>query len=1461
MNKIKLLILFSFIYTACVTAQGLKFEQINTDQGLSNSLVNTIIQDKQGFIWLGTESGLNKYDGCNFKVFNSDPDNLFSIRASGVKNIFEDHTGLLWLSFSTGGLSYYNPKTEKFYNFIEKTNISSGLSDNTVNVIFEDKKGNVWIGTNKGLNRFVRENNSFHYYFTSKGKKQHTGDQVNAIYQDKQNNLWIGSDHGLFTYDYKKDNFKTYSFPKGLSNETLVISTILQDYRGTYWFGTKGHGLFYANSLPQKPVYFKLFPEKSIFDVDHVLTCSNGDIWIAHSHGLSVIKQLDTPAFKVINFFDSPGYKDLNGHLHIHFLKEDRQGNIWVTLDGINSDLFKINKNLKLESLSDYQSYYSIAKNKKATCILQDKFDVIWIGLAKGGIAKCDLHGKPFEKISLTSLNGSNAHSDVVYSIFEDPVSGVWLGTSQGLVNLSAKGDYLKTYTYAYGCKNCPPGMEVATISRDKSGYLWLGFYDSQISRFNPRTGEFKNYLYNPTKKFSNVGWAVRQIIPDYRGYLWFASFSAGLSKVKSAADTFFNYSNGTLPWKNAYVKNNPGSNISSNKINCMLPEKDGVIWIGTINEGLDKFDIKSSTFENFKMQVGKAGSISSNEINFLYRDSKKQLWIGTGGGLCLMDEKAKMFKHFSTNNGLCNNEVVGITEDSKGLLWISTMHGISCFNSITNTFKNFYKEDGLQSNEFNIGAVMKAVNGKLYFGGNNGVSVITPDSIVNNPYKPDVVIREMRIFNRVIHASDTINKRVILPLAINYTDKLSLKNYENDFVLEFSALHYSSPLKNELKYKLEGYDNEWKTTRFPNNNATYTGLPPGNYRFKVIGSNNDGLWNDKGASLEIIILPPWYNTWWFRLLCIFFLTSIILTAYILRIRNLKKWQKLLEKKIEIRTNHLEKANKILEKQKHEISLQNTEINAQKYEIMDISERLHKADSLKINFFTNVSHEFRTPLTIISGVLSKIKQAALPGTFFTPDDYGMIERNTSRLLKLINQLLDFRKIDQSAYRLKLEMTDITEFAGNIIAEFSPMSIKASIKLIYQKPEGPVVGFIDRDIVEKILFNLLSNAIKYTPDGGEINCLMSFDHNTISIAINDTGIGISPEDISNLFNRFFEAGKKKFQRYESSGLGLAFVKELANIHQGDISVASVEGKGSTFTVTLPIMQQSIELNGIYNDEILIDNHYSSSLLEGVENNFNEITGVIKKNGKPLLIIAEDSADLRFLIKQEMEHEYNVIACSDGLLAWEQICSTPPDAVLSDVMMPGMSGIELCCNIKTLETTSHVPVILLTARTSEENIIEGLEQGADDYISKPFNINILKARLRNIITQRKKLRAQFIEEPEKDILKLATNNTDKEFIERLVNVIESEIDNQDLNSNYLVKALGMSKSSLYKKVNALAGVSINIFVRNYRLKKSLEMIKTGNSNIAETAYQLGFSSPNYFSTCFSEYFGFPPSKINK
>ncbi len=1463
MFRIKLIILFFIIQIDLAFTQELNFEQISTEQGLSNSLVTTIIQDKQGFIWVGTEAGLNRYDGYRFKTFNTDPDDIYSIQGRTIGILFEDHEGLLWMTFSTGGLSYFNPKTEKFYNFQANKNIANGLSDNSVNTIFEDKKGNIWVATNNGLNKFIRESNLFQQFYQSdKSKQGLINNVILSIYEDGKGNLLIGTAGGLNIFQEKTQNFSSFIFKKTIEYEPIsignAVQTIIQDKSGTYWFGTKGNGVFYCTTFPSKLSDFKHLDEKLINDVNSILPASNGSLWISHSNGLSSLK-FSNPAFKTTNFFNSKEYINAKGLSTVNTLKEDSDGNLWVAINGNKSDLFKIDKNLQITSISTNKTYLNFAKNKMVSSIYEDKFGILWFGLFKAGIAKCDLHGKRFEKINLLSKN--EFQNEIVYSIFIDKNDTRWIGTSNGLVKTDNNGNILKRYIHTTDCKNCPAGIEVAGITQDKNGFLWLGFYDSQISRFDPKTEIFENYLYNPLKEFSNIGWVVRKIISDFKGRLWFSSFTSGLTYIKPTTDTFFNYSTGALPWKNSYVFYDINNHISSNKITTMLAESDNIIWIGTIDEGLDKFNLITGRFDHFKKQVNNPNSISSNEINTIYRDSKGRLWIGTGGGgLSLMHEKTKTFTHYSTINGLSNNTVVGITEDNKGSLWLSTVNGISCFNPELRNFKNFYKEDGFQSNEFNIGAVFKSSDGKLYFGSNKGITAFFPKNISDNPFKPILHITGLRVYNKPILAGDTLHKRIVLNQAINYTKRLVLNHNENDFTLEFTSLHYAAPLKNELRYKLIGYDKDWKIVTYPNQTATYTGLRAGDYIFKIIGSNNDGVWNDVGTSMEIIILPPWYQTWWANLLFIIFICSSLLVIYRIRTKSLRRQKKILEEKVQLRTQDL-----LVSKDK--LFLQKGLLENKNLEIEQIAQQLHEVDEAKLRFFTNISHELRTPLTLIHGPLEKLLSLSSSTPLLEIMPYLQImQKHTGVLIKLVNQLLDLRRIDSEVIRLRVEKDDLITFVSNLTGSFQSLAEKYNLKLTFNSNYSELFVFFDKDIIEKSLYNLISNALKFTPDGGriEVICEKKELEDYVTISIIDSGVGITESEKQKIFQRFFTSGNSG-TRYQGSGIGLALTKELLDIHKAEITVSSMVGKGAVFIIKLSSNDDFYEPSAI-----IINNQQNLKLpvFYSKENNFENVnTYEINKKkingekGKYVILIVEDNVELLHFISNEFSQSYEVETAKNGEEGFEKALHLLPDLIITDLMMPVKDGLQLCTEIRNNETTAHIPVIMLTAKTHEDQQIDGLQTGANDYITKPFSINILHLKVRNLLENRKKLHEKFIKSPLTGYNETFHNTEDEKFLQKLLDIIQKDLTDPNFDGETLYTQMNMSRSTFYRKLKAVSGLTVNIFIRNVRIKQAAILLKETNKTIQEILYDVGFSNHSYFTKSFTEVFGMSPSKFKK
>jgi len=1073
--------------------------------------------------------------------------------------------------------------------------------------------------------------------------------------------------------------------------------------------------------------------------------------------------------------------------------------------------------------------------------LLKDDAGNLWIGTDGGGLSRINWETGKAAKFKHYKHNPNNPNSLIhngVWSFWEDTSRSnniLWIGTENGLSKLDRKtGIFINILLNP----DDPSSLmnEILPILRDRAGSLWIGtgeglFRIDQDNRVKRRLVHFKHDPNDPFSLDDNIIWSI---IEDRDGSLWIGTGFGTINKFDRKTGKFYHFS----PPQTDSVR------YTFNGIRKIYQPRfggDGVFWIATFMGGLLRFDKTSGQFTHYAHDLGNPRSLSNNSVLTIYEDtadSGRFLWIGTlGGGLNKFDAGKNEFTHFTIEDGLADNTVWGILGDNNGCLWLSTNQGLSKFDPQTGAFRNYDVNDGLQSNEFNQGAYFKSgKTGELFFGGINGFNVFHPDSLIDNPHIPPIVITDFKVFNESVSLNDILSM----------TQEIKLSYQQNFFSFEFAALDYSNPAKNQYAYKLEGLDADWLysgTRRF----ASYTNVDPGEYIFRIKGSNNDGLWNEEGSSVKIIITPPFWKTAWAYAL---YIILIGLVLYALRV-------------FEVRRMHLRN------------ELRRREFEAQK---------LQEIDQLKSRFFANISHEFRTPLTLIKGPLEKLLSGEHRGD--TKELYRMMHRNAARLLNLINQLLDLSKLESGRMALQTQPENIAEFLRAIVMSFLSMAERKRVKLNYIGTEELLIIYIDRDKLEKIVVNLLSNALKFTPEGGSVivDCAcptaegkqgipQSEMSGFVEITVQDTGPGIPAEYLPHIFDRFYQIDSSHTRDQEGTGIGLALTKELVEIHHGEISVKSEIGKGSTFTVRLPmgkahLKPEEIEERGAKDEEREVrsgkpDIKHQQQLM--TTNDAKQMTGEAQmtlestdKQELATILIVEDNADLRNYIRGHLKNEYQVFEAADGVEGLEQAMKAIPNLIISDVMMPQMGGFELCAKLKTDERTSHIPVILLSARASSESKIEGLETGADDYLTKPFDAHELQIRIKNLIEQRKKLRERFRKEIVLQPSEIAVTSADEKFLERAMKSINQHLADPDFGIETFVKEAGMSRMQLHRKLKALAGYSASEFIRIMRLKRAAYLLLHGKETVAEIAYQVGFNSPSYFTRCFREQFGVPPSE---
>ncbi len=875
-------------------------------------------------------------------------------------------------------------------------------------------------------------------------------------------------------------------------------------------------------------------------------------------------------------------------------------------------------------------------------------------------------------------------------------------------------------------------------------------------------------------------------------------------------------------------------TSLSGNNIKAVFVDNLNRLWVGTRDHGLNMLQEDSGNpddaiFVRYYEDLDNLKGINSNNIQSIFEDSKNQLWIGTkGGGLNKFNSKNQTFTHYTENDGLPGSSVFSILEDDKNNLWLGTNNGLARFNQnlpFGKQFRNYTTKDGLQGNAYSKEACYKDHNGALIFGGSEGMNIFFPDSITDNLIVPGVKIVEIKILNNSVEPYENINGDIVLKQAISDTKSILLnyKNYSISF--EFVALSFINHENNKYAYMLEGLDEDWIYTDSKNRYANYSNLKRGNYVFKVKASNSDDIWNEEPTSLQIKVLPPPWATIWAYIAYGILLSLILFLIRVIVLNRLKLQANLKYEKTE--------------------RVKEDEIN-----------------QMKLRFFTNISHEFRTPLSLIISPVEDLLEEEPAEQSERKKKYDLILRNTKSLFRLVNQFLDFRKAETGNLQLSVQEENIVVFVKENILPFKELALKRHIKFEYISNLKEQLLWFDLDKLEKILFNLLSNAFKFTHDNGTITIrLDSIKEETteyIVISIEDNGIGMSEEEKKQIFDRYYQANTSD-DNYSGSGIGLALIKNLVQLHFGKIEVSSEKDKGSKFTVYLQTGDKHFDHAEIHNPNIVekrvADSSYQAenAVVEIEEEQHIHIeTHNPDEQENLIILIVEDNIDLRTCIKINLEHSYKILEATNGQEALNKIAKIIPDLIITDLNMPVIDGLELCKRLKSNIETSHIPIIMLTARIEIEHVIRGYETGADAYISKPFNIKYLNVRVQRLFQSINEQRENFSRSSLMLPPETTRTSADEKYLERVIEIIEKNIQNSEFNVKNLVQEMVTSNSMLYRKLKAFTNLSPNEFIRTIRLKKAAQILEQSSLSVNEVAYAVGFNSPKYFRQCFQKQF---------
>ncbi len=1344
-----------------------KFLKLDVNKGLSHNQPNCFLKDRKGFIWIGTNSGLNRFDGYGVKVFTNDQRDTSSISISHVNSLAEDPDGRVWAGTTNGGTftNVYNPETESFTHNTRNILKQYGIPEGSITNIVKDANNKFWfIHSTQGLFRYnPKEKFSISIPYISSDSSTLASCQVASLVEDRDGNFWMILRNGSL---------------RKLDGKTLAVT--YQNRYLTDWFKDELIG-------------YKLTS-------DH-----DGDIWVCPTTINNGIFYFDI-SNNITHHIDekSEGWR-LNKNI-VRNIVEDNQGLMWVGTDHGGINVIDKKKKSVTYILNDAEDNRSLSQNS-ITAVYKDYEGIIWVGTYKKGA--CYYHEnivrfplfRHEDRLSKTGL-----HFDDMNKFAEDDKGNLWLGTNGGgLIYFDRQNNTYKQYHHNPADPNSLSNDVIVSLCIDSDKVLWVGTYYGGLNSFDGK--KFTRYKHDASDSTSIADDNIWELFEDKEGKLWIGTLYNGVDVLDRETKKIKHYPFGV-----------PNS-VHSNYISEIKEDAKGNMWIGT-GYGFDVFDKKTGLFTHYINQTSDPHGLSNNSILCILHDSRGRIWIGTFEGLNLFDPEKNTFTSFYEKDGLPHNTILTLLEDNSGNLWMSTPNGISNLaisrketdGGFTFQFKNYDESDGLQGRQFNENAALKTKSGELIFGGSSGFNIFRPEKIVANTNIPQTVLSDFQLFNKSVGMGEIIGGRTILTKSIIETKEIVLPYVANVFSIEFASLNFFHPDKSSYVYMLEGFNQYWTAADGKSRKITYTNLDPGQYTFRVKSSNSDGVWSKNDVALKITILPPFWKT---RIAFLFYIV-LILSAL------------LLSRKILVTRERL----------KYKIAHERQE-----------AQRMHELDVMKMRFFTNVSHEFRTPLTLILTPLEKMLKADSEPPQLS--QLQLIHRNARRLLNLVNQLLDFRKLEVQEMKLNLSEGDMIAFIRETVYSFSDLSEKKNIQLDFTSSLSILETTFDQDKVEKIMFNLLSNAFKFTPEFGVVSVSVKETETTneraLEISIKDTGIGIPLSKQEKIFERFFQNDLPSSVINQGSGIGLSITKEFVRLHEGTIEVKSDVGQGSCFIVTLPL-KHVLHVENRTVDDSSISMDVSSEDIQ---------SDSVDKTKIPTLLLVEDNEDFRFYLKDNLRFQYHIIEAKDGVEAWSKALSTLPDLIVSDIMMPRMNGLELCKKVKSDNRVSHIPIILLTARSAEEQKLEGFESGADDYVTKPFNFEILQSRIKNLIHKRELFQKDFRRQIEIKGSNVVITSLDEKLIQKAIQYVEEKIGDADFSVEDLSRELGMSRVHLYKKLLALTGKSPLEFIRSLRLQRAAQLLSGSQLTVAEVAYQVGFNNPKYFAKYFKEEFGMLPS----
>ncbi|TFF37532.1 hybrid sensor histidine kinase/response regulator transcription factor [Mucilaginibacter psychrotolerans] len=1333
-----------------------------------------------------------------------------------------------------------------------------GLSSNTVNAILKDDDGYMWFATPEGVDRFNGKDIKV-YGFHNAGQGSVQANEAASMYKDRLGRIWVGTvGGGLYFYDKLNDRFASYpglGRQGGVTNPNQYIRTICGDYSGKLWLGKidgitildtaakttrrflpagrhggqqapenilclfedRQHRMWIGTSTglhlfnPATGSFATFTHDKNNVNsigsdkVNTVTQSADGRIWVGTFKGLTCFSA-DLKTSKSFNYSPSDN-RTLSGNLVYNIAVADAN-KLWIGTEG-GLDIMDMRTGLVQRFKHDDREVFSI-NSKSIRCLYLDPCGIYWLGTYEGGVNKYDRSLTLFDLKQNNGYDAKSLSNPVVTSLVEGKQDQIYVGTDGGGLNV------FDTKTRLFSHVDIRPrekinsaGLPILCMALDGKEQLWLGTFQNGLFVYNTNNGSYKQLKAGSGASdiSSNEIFCLKY---DSKGQMWVGTNGNGLNKYDPATGTFRKYEGtfGSLDQKslplNGYIR-------------AIEEDREGNIWIGSVGTGIAILNPKT---QKFKLLNFANTGMAIERVFSLLQDSRGNMWIGTSGdGLFCYNIATGKLKSYSTANGLASGVIHKILEDNHGNIWVSTNKGVSSFNAGLKQITNYSKYNGLQDAAFSDGAGLKHSNGSLFFGGGGGLNYIDPAKDVKfNRNPPPVYLTGLQADNKVV----TPGKDAPIASNIAVAQQLRLR-YKQDFALSYNAVNFTIPEQNSYAYKLVGFNTDWNYVGTATT-AYFTNLNPGEYTFMVKAANNNGIWSEEVASIHVSILAPFWMTWY-----AYIAYALIVLATLLFIRHLG-----------------------IKKVKMKLAVEQER---------KMAEEMHRVDMMKVKFVTNLSHEFRTPISLILAPTDKL--LAHHNDRQTTKQLAVIKRNSHRLLNLVDEMLDLRKIEEHEMKLNLADGEISSFIKEVVDSFYDLSESKDIQLHYEGLQHPLFVKFDADKIERILLNLLSNAFKFTPAGGKVRVEIleipgegAKSAASLAIKVTDNGIGIEKENLTKIFNRFFQGENLSGSLNQGSGIGLSIAKEFAEMHGGRILVESKPGQGAVFTVMIDLKrfdaQPATAAPIAAAENLLVLNGQDDDPIEETKAN---------APSKLRVLIIEDNAELRSYIKENLKRCFKVDEAADGKEGWEKVLSFHPDLVVSDISMPHMDGITLTGKIKADKRTCQIPVILLTALTGDKQQLLGLETGANDYLTKPFNFDILNLKIKNLLSQNSILKNTYSKQLKVTPESVEVESSGEKFLSNAINYIEKNLTKPKFSIVDLSEHLGMSRGALYNKIFALTGQPPVEFIRSYKLDRAAFLLLKSDMTVSQIAYEAGFGTPHYFSKSFKNKFDVLPSEYRK